>query len=566
MVLLYNSSIVHSEKERDTYMTSEYEQFKHELPAIFENLEEFYMVTHIDDQGSITYTNKLFLQTSKWTPKRVLGKTFWQLFPESVAGQDKAQSIWNHVKSGKSWTGTVEKTTRLGESYFVKMVAIPVNRDDEGLISIFLIELDMTKDVELREKLQKIAFIDYETGLMSRHNLETSVNESIAKKESFSFVYIKIDHFYTLKDLQSHESEKHIIKSFANRLKRFFKDNSIARVGVNEFVILTPFGDWYIEGFLEFLKLQPIYIANTALQLSVSGGIVRHPEDQKTYTHLLQAALAATKEVIENGGGKIATLSSSSHKKLNRKAVIERKLLIALNEQFLQVVYQPQIDVKTGDVILYEALIRWEDEELGSITPDELIPIAEESGLIHKIGAFVMQEAAQFATYLKNKGQPVIIAVNSSVREFSNPKLKNEIMAILQDASCPPSLIQLEITEKFAFKAEVESSILRQMKSLQTEGIQFSLDDFGTGYASFRYMQALPITRIKIDKFFIQSLTTHQQTQQLVAGMIQFGKSMGLDVIAEGVETEEQFNLLKEIGIDAVQGYYTGAPLSANEI
>lgn len=547
-------------------MISEYEQFKPELPNILESLEEFYMVTHMDEKGSITYTNKLFLQTSKWTPKRVLGKTLWQMFPQTESGQEQAQKIWLEIKNEKSWSGTVEKVTRLGEPYFVKLIAIPVKKTNEESIRTIFLELDITEDVELRKKLQKIAFIDYETGLMSRHNLETTVNKSIEKNESFSFVYIKIDHFYTLKDLQSHESEKEIIKSFANRLKRFFQDNSIARVGINEFVILTPFGDWYIEGFLEFLKLQPVYIANTALQLSVSGGIIRHPEDQKTYTHLMQAALTATKEVVDNGGGKIATLSAHSHKKLNRKAIIDRKLLTALNNNHLQVVYQPQIDINTGNVLLYEALVRWEDDELGSITPDELIPIAEENGLIHKIGAFVMTEAAQLAALWKTKGHAVNISVNSSVREFSNPKLKDEIMDILRDASCPASLIQLEITEKFAFKAEEESSILRQMKALQNEGIKFALDDFGTGYASFRYMQSLPITKIKIDKLFIQSLTTHLETQRLIEGMIQFGKSMGLSVIAEGVETEEQFNLLKELGVHAVQGYYTGSPVIATEI
>lgn len=547
-------------------MNSKYEKFKHELPTLFEALEDFYMITHIDDEGAITYTNKLFLQTSKWTPKRVLGKTLWQMFPKTAIGQEQAQDIWTYVKSGKSWSGTVEKITRLGESYFVKLVAIPVNFVDAEPMSIFLIELDVTQDVELREKLQKIAFIDFETGLMSRHNLETTVNESIAKNDSFSFVYIKIDHFYTLKDSQPPESEKQIVKSFANRLKRFFKDNAIARVGVNDFVILTPFGDWYVEGFLEFLKLQPIYIENTTLQVSVSGGIVRYPEDQKTYAHLMQAALAATKEVKDNGGGKIATLSTTSHKKLNRKALIDLKLLNALKENLLQVVYQPQVDIQSGKTLLYEALIRWKDLDLGTISPDELIPIAEENGLIHEIGAFVTKEAAQFAAHLKSKGQAVTIAINSSVREFSNPNLKDEMMAILEETNCPPSLIQLEITENFAFEAEVESSILRQMNALQAEGIQFALDDFGTGYASFRYMQALPITRIKIDKLFIQSITTHQQTQKLVEGMIQFAKSMDLDVIAEGVETEEQFNLLKDMQIDAVQGYYTGAPKSANEI
>lgn len=547
-------------------MKSEYEQFKPELPNLLAGLEQSYMVTHMDRDGSITYTNHLFLETSRWTPKRVLGKTLWQMFPDTPDGQEQAHTIWEMILSEQTFSGTVEKVTRLGEPYFVKMTAVPVVRADEGLISAVFFELNITEDVELREQLQQIAFIDYETGLMSRHNLETTVQKRIKELENFAFVYISIDHFYTLTESLSVETGKEIIQSFANRLKRFFHDSPIARVGVNEFVILTPFGDWYIEGFLDFLKQHPIYIDNTALQLFVSGGIVRYPEDQKTYTQLLNAALSATKAVSDEGGGKITTLSKASHIQLNRKSIIDRKLLTALNDNDLEVFYQPVLDLATGTIVQYEALVRWNDEELGAITPDELIPIAEENGLIHKIGTFVLTEAAQLAARWKDEGHELKVSVNSSVREFGNPKFKEDITGILKEASCPPSLIELEVTENFAFKAEEESSISNQMNQLQDEGIAFTLDDFGTGYASFRYMQTLPITKVKIDKLFIQSMTTHEQTRKLVEGMIQFGKSMGLYVVAEGVETKEQLDLLKSLNIDAAQGYYIGVPVTENKI
>lgn len=552
-------------KERTTFMISEYEKFKHELPFIFNSLEDYYMVTHLDNKGSITYTNKLFLENSKWTPKRVLGKTFWQMFPTSATGQKQAQTIWLTLMNGRSWSGTVEKMNRHEESYFVNMVALPIQREDI-VISVILIELDMTEDIELRERLKEIAFIDYETGLMSRYNLETTIHDLIKKKDHFSFVYIVIDHFYTLKDLQSYESEKEIVKAFANRLKRFFQDNDIARVGINEFVVLTPFGDWYVEGFLEFLKLQPIYINNNALQLSVSGGIIRYPEDQRSYNHLMKAAIAATQEVVANGGGKIATLSAKSHKQINRKSIIDLKLNDAIENNELQVVYQPQIDIETGKTILYEAFVRWHDKDLGTVTPEELIPIAEENGFIHKIGAYVLEDAAKLIASWKAQGKDLIIAVNSSVREFGNKHFAQNMLLTLEKYNCPASHLEIEITEKFAFKAEEERSIISQMAKLKNEGVRFTLDDFGTGYASFRYMQSLPIHKIKIDQVFTQSLTTHHQTQKLVEGMIQFGKSMDFTVVAEGVETKEQHHILTSIGIDAVQGYHLGEPVTSENI
>ncbi len=537
-----------------------------ELPDIMKSLEQFYMVNRTDSEGSIIFTNKNFLDISDWTPKRVLGRTLWQMFPDTEAGQKQAHTIWNCVASGKTWFGNAEKITRSGEPYFVNMVAIPFMNAEAKLSSVTFLELDITDDVHLREQLQQIAFIDYETGLMSRHKLEATVNESIKEEKHFSFVYITIDHYYMLKDLQSPESERELIRSFTNRLKRFFQDNPIARMGINDFVVLTPFGDWYVQGFLQFLEQQPIYIDNSALPLSVSGGIVRYPEDQQTYNHLIKAALVATKDVIDNGGRNIASLSAASHLGLNRRAIIDRKLLTALNHNNLQVVYQPQFDIATNEVNLYEALVRWQDDELGYIAPDELIPIAEENGLIHEIGAFVLEKAAKLATTWHEKGYPVSIAVNSSVREFTNYRMKDKITKILEETGCPASSIQLEITEKFAFQAEEEQSIILQMKELQDAGIKFALDDFGTGYASFRYMQSLPISKIKIDKLFIQSLLTNPKTQQLVEGMIRLGKSMELYVVAEGVETKEQFELLKTLGVDAVQGYYISAPMTADKI
>ncbi|MFC5604985.1 EAL domain-containing protein [Sporosarcina koreensis] len=538
-----------------------------ELPLVMDSLIEFLMVTRTDGEGLITYTNHNFLASSNWTPKRILGKSFWQMFSEDEHSQTQAHAIWNRVTNGKSWFGKVEKLTRHGEPYYVQMMAIPVLDAEGKLESCTFLELDITEEVELKEKLQQIAFIDFETGLMSRHKLETLVNEYIHEDRHFSFVYIAIDHYYTLKDLQSYDSESVLVQEFTNRLKRYFQGDPIARIGVSQFVVLTSFGDWFVQGFLEFLKEQPIYVENHSLPLSVSGGIVRFPEDQLSYSHLYKAALAATKNITEQGGGRIASLSAESHKVLNRRSLIDKKMLTALDHNSLQVVYQPQLDIVTGKVLVYEALVRWEDEEIGHIQPDELIPIAEENGLIHAIGAYVLEEAARLAVKLTANKPDIRISVNSSVREFGEAsQMKEKLMGILEKTKCPADKLELEITEKFAFQAEQEHAIIQQMKAFEETGIRFILDDFGTGYASFRYMQQLPISKVKIDKVFINSLLTMPKTRQLVEGMILFGKSMGLYVIAEGVETEEQFEALKEMGVDAVQGYYIGAPVKGNEI
>ncbi|VDG98290.1 Oxygen sensor protein DosP [Lysinibacillus sphaericus] len=547
-------------------MTISREQNDLGLPDIRRSLDHYYMVTRTDAEGLVISVNKNFLNVSNWTPKRILGKTIWQMFDESEQAQDAIHMIWEQLKEGKTWFGTAQKLKRSGETYYTNLLAVPSMTEDGMLESTMFLELDITEEVHLKERLEQIAFIDVETGLMSRHKLEVLVNEMIKEEKSFSFVYLSIDHYYTLKELQAGTAETELTQAFANRLKRYFQDNPIARVGGSQFVILTPFGDWYVQGFLEFLEQQPIYVGNEALPLSISGGIARYPEDQKSFVNLIEASAMTLEEVRHHGGGKIVSLSASSHKVLDRRSLINRKLLTALDHNALQVVYQPQYDIATEKISVYEALVRWEDDELGTVTPDELIPIAEANGLIANIGKYVLTEAAQLAVKLEEKEGNPHVSVNTSVREFSNNPMKDNILNILQETSCRPGQLELEITEKFAFQAEEEQSIIQQMKELQDAGVEFILDDFGTGYASFRYMQHLPISKVKIDKVYMNSLLTHPKTQQLVEGMIQFSKSMGLYTIAEGVEHKAQYDLLKTMGIDAVQGYYIGSPVPAETL
>ncbi|ARK25212.1 sensor domain-containing phosphodiesterase [Sporosarcina sp. P37] len=534
--------------------------------ALVDSLDKYQLVTHTDGEGLITYANQNYLNVSGWTPKRIIGKSFWQMFSDHPENQVIANSIWDRLLTGKAWSGKIEKMTRGGEPFFVNTLAVPNVSSTGELQSVFFLELDITEDIRLQEKLGDIAFIDVETGLMSRHKLEQVVNESIAAGTHFSFVYLTIDHYFTMKELQSQECETQLIQEFTNRLKRYFQDSPIARIDTNSFVVLTAFGDWYIQGFYDFLKQQPIYLSRNAQTLSISGGIVRFPEDQQTYMQLYTVAMTAAKDVISQGGGRIASLSAQSHKILNRRLEIDRKMLTALDRNSLHVAYQPQFDVASDQITCYEALVRWEDDELGVISPDELIPIAEENGLIEEIGAYVAEEAMIFATKWHVAGNDMSISINSSIRESLNPQWKDRLISILHDTGCPADKVYLEFTEKFALKAEEEQSVLAQMSELQSLGLQFTLDDFGSGYASLRYLQHLPISSVKFDRVFIDALLSNPKTQMLIEGLIQLSKKLNLYTIAEGVVNEQQFELLKEMGIDAMQGHFIGIPLPAEQI
>ena len=523
-----------------------------------------YMTIALDHEGFITSTNAAFLKTSQWTPKRVIGKTFWNLFPSNEESEKVTQAIWKTISNGTIWQGEVEKITKNGDSYWVFLTAIPITNGKK--FHFYLIEHDITKDKLLQIQLEKIAYIDNETGLKNVHRLEQVVGEMIAENKHFSFVYLSLDNFYTLKELHQNSIGETLIVDFTKRLKMYFQDSIMARVNENDFVILTPLPEWFTQGFLSYLQQNPIYNSSIALPVSISGGITRYPEDQKTFPELMKASLATIQQVREAGGGSIVSLSKSIHKALNRKSIVEKRLLLALDQENLKVLYQPQLDLKTGEITAVEAFVRWHDEEIGVVSPDELIPIAEETGLINNIGKFMLEKACEQAVKWKQMGINLKISINSSVREFRDKNMAKSILETLSRTGCPANLIQLEITEKFALEAEAETSIIKQMKQLENEGIVFILDDFGTGYASFRYIQLLPLQILKIDQMFTNSLLQSERQQRLVHGMIQLGKSMNLTVLAEGVETEEQSTLLEALGCDAIQGYYISKPIEAKEI
>lgn len=570
-VTLYTKPITMNEQEA-TYVlcvpTDEMRSIDAEqqhLSDLKNGIHQSFMTVTLDQDGFIIQTNQAFLKTSHWTPKRVIGKTFWQLFPSTEASEKVTQDIWKTVHGGQIWQGDVQKITKDEQLYWVHLTAIPLFGPTPEQNQYLLIERDITKDKSIQFQLEKIAYIDPETGMINVHRLAQIITEMIEEKRHFSFVYLSIDKFYTIKDLHHDLDDSSLVVEFTKRMKMYFQDSTMARINENEFVVITPLPEWFTQGFLTYLQQNPIYNGNVAVPLSISGGMTRYPEDQTTFSQLMKASLATIATVREAGGDRIVSLSKSSHAAINRKSIVERRLLQALDQKNLHVLYQPQLDIQSGTVTAVEALVRWDDEEIGVVSPDELIPIAEETGLINNIGSFMLERACEQAAAWKKAGHNIKVSINSSVREFRDKNMAKSILDTLERTGCPANLLQIEITEKFALEAEAENSIIKQMRTLENEGIIFALDDFGTGYGSFRYMQLLPISIVKIDQTFTSALKS-EKTQLLVNGMVQLGKSMNLRVVAEGVETEEQQQLLTSFGCDAVQGFYISKPVTSSEI
>ena len=536
-----------------------------ELESLRRGLNDSFMMLYFDEEFLITYANPLFLKLSKWTPKRILGKPIWQMFGDTEGDHKIIEEMMETLKAGEVWNGEAKKMKKDGELYWVELTAIPIVLAGAETYYIFL-EKDITEAKATQHHLEEIAFIDSVTGLENRHRLEQVVNEFIEERKHFSFVFFDIDRFYTLRDVSNSDTEKELLIEFTKRLRMYFSDSLITRTGLHEFALVTPLSQWFIEGFLAYLQQHPIYIHGTAIPLTVSGAVTRYPEDQQTFVHLMKASHATIKKIKERGGSAISALTADDHERLNRKALIERRLVHALDKKDLELLYQPQVNLKTGDVERVEALVRWQDMEAGIVTPDELIPIAEENGMIHEIGKFVLETVCRQLKDWGSRDISMNVSINSSIREFRDKDMARLFMEHLTINGCEANRLTVEITEKFALEAEAEHSIVRQMKQLHQKGVSFSLDDFGTGYASFRYMLLLPISSLKIDKDIIQSITQQEKIEKLVNGMIQFGKSLELQVVAEGVETKEQLELLRAMDCDSIQGYITGHPMTATQL
>lgn len=536
-----------------------------ELSHLRHGLDDSFMMTYFDQEFLVTYANPHFLKLSKWTPKRVLGKPVWQMFHDSEEDIEFVDSILESLKEGQVWNGEAKKATKDGETYWVDLTAIPMQLSEEDAYYIFL-EKDITETKHAQKHLEEIAFIDPITGLENRHRLEQAVAEHIKEGRHFSFLFLDIDRFYTLRDVSDTDTENELLIEFTKRLRMYFSDSLITRAGLHEFALITPLPNWFIEGFLPYLQQHPIYIGGTAVPLTVSGAITKYPEDQQSFVHLIKASYATIKKVKDRGGSAISTLTADDHERLNRKALIEKRLVHALDRKNLQLLYQPQVNLSTGNVESVEALVRWNDDEIGVVTPDELIPIAEENGMIHEIGSFVLETACAQLKDWKAKGIDLRISINSSIREFRDKDMASMLIEQMKANNCDPHSLMIEITEKFALEAEAERPIMQQMNRLNQQGVQFALDDFGTGYASFRYMLLLPISSLKIDRTIIQSITKQEKMQKMIKGMIQFGKSLDFQVTAEGVETNEQLELLRAMDCNSIQGYIISHPMNAQEL
>ena len=295
-----------------------------------------------------------------------------------------------------------------------------------------------------------------------------------------------------------------------------------------------------------------------SVQRAKSSGIAGPGHDAET---LIKFARAAMLEARSRGGDSIFLADPGLQERAAQRHQIESALLRGLREDEFRVVFQPQFEVATGKLVRFEALCRWTSKELGPIPPDRFIPIAEQTGLIMEIGKRVMQEALKQASVWTQSGRRVGVAVNISPMQFMRPDFTEIVTEVLANSKFPPALLELEITEGI-FIRDLNLAVAR-IKELQRLGLSVALDDFGTGYSSLSYLQRMPINAVKLDRSFVSDLTTDPATVSMVRSVLSMASALNLRVVTEGVETEEQLDVLRSLGCDEAQGYLLGRPESS---
>ncbi|NEU74091.1 EAL domain-containing protein [Hassallia byssoidea VB512170] len=434
---------------------------------------------------------------------------------------------------------------------------------------------DVTAHKLAEAKIRHQALHDLLTDLPNRVLFNERLSESLAqareKKEKLAVCFLDLDRFKTINDTLGHALGDKLLQSVAQRLTKYLRSSDfIARWGGDEFTLLFPeINDakeaaYIVQHILAALKPE-FDIENHHLHISASIGIALYPMHGEDGETLIKNADAALSRVKSQGRNNYQFYHSAINSQASELLSLENSLHYALEREEFIVYYQPQINISTGEIIKMEALLRWQHPKLGLIYPEKFIPLAEETGLIVTIGEWVLKTAcAQNKAWQDTLGLPSLsIAVNLSARQFQQSNLVKLVTQILLETQLNPKYLELEITESIAMhNAEFTKAILNEINNM---GVYISIDDFGTGYCSFNYLKKFPIHALKIDKSFVRDLTKNSNDAAIITAIIALAHGLNLAVVGEGVETEEQRNLLRILECELMQGYFFSRPVLAED-
>lgn len=545
-----------------------------ELAAmVFRNTSEAILITDIDN--NIMSANPSFTRITGYSLNEVIGKNPNIL---SSGRHDRAfyQAMWEEIETSGQWVGEIWNRRKTGEVYPERLSINTIQNPDGTVHRRIAIFNDITDRNAALEKIEQLAFYDQLTKLPNRKlfhdRLDQEIRKSHRDKSMVALLYIDLDHFKEVNDSLGHHAGDLLLVEAAKRIKKSVRDyDTLSRLGGDEFtVILSELnGSSDIERIAQCIidcLSEPFQLQEHEAFVSASIGIALYPDDAITPAHLVKSADRAMYAAKDYGRNRFHFFTHALQAASELRSRLAGDLHHALRSNQFEVYYQPIIDLETGDICKAEALLRWKHPEHGFISPAAFIPIAEDTGTIHEIGDWVFMQAAQQVKHWQSiKGQPFQISVNKSPAQFIGEKNNHRHwIEKLRELELSGNSIVVEITE--GLLVSEDTKVTDKFLNFRDVGIEIAIDDFGTGYSSLSYLKKFDIDYLKIDQSFIKNLVQGSADFALCEAIVVMAHKLGLKVIAEGVETVEQRELLKQIGCGYGQGYLFSRPVPAEEL
>lgn len=542
----------------------------HKLMQAVEQSPNSIVIT--DLEANIEYANPAFMQVTGYTLQEVIGQNP-RILHSGKTPRERYDEMWSQLIQGKNWKGEFINCRKDGTEY-TELVSISPVRQADGTISNYLaIKEDVTQKKQMELQIEKIEHFDLLTDLpnsaLLRNRAEFALSYSQRQQQKMAVMFLDIDNFNHINNSHGRSAGDEILIQLALRLRKNLRDEDTAsRVSSDEFILVFPAQSdnsaLHLAEKLLQLTAQPFYIETEELLVTCSIGIAMYPDDGNDFETLSKNAEVAMHRAKNDGRNTIRFFKAEMQEHLSRSLLLGNALRYAVERNQLQLHYQPQVRLSDQQIIGAEALLRWHHPELGPISPAEFIPIAENSGQIVSIGEWVLRSAVrQLKHWLDNGLPPMLMAVNLSAVQFKHFNLTRMVSNILEEEQLPARYLELELTESVTMSNP--QGAIEIMNQLYEQGVRMSIDDFGTGYSSLSYLKQFKIYKLKIDQSFVRNINNDAHDKSIVTTIISMANNLGFTTIAEGVETEQQLEILRQLGCDEMQGYFYSKPLAASE-
>ncbi|MCP1144318.1 EAL domain-containing protein [Lysinibacillus endophyticus] len=538
---------------------------------IFENVYEGIMVT--DAEKNIIIVNPAFEIVTGYKFKEVVGKNP-TLLQSGVHDRSFYLNMWKSLADHDIWQGEIWNRRKTGEIYPEWLTILKIKDENGNVTNYCGIFTDLSERKTVENELKKRALTDSLTDVNNRFAFLEKMNTLLLESSNtvqHAVFFLDLDRFKQVNDTLGHSIGDLLLVEVAKRIKRLLKHKDIiARYGGDEFVItLTNIhhpreAAKFAEEVIREVE-QPIMINNQELFVSTSIGISIYPHDGVTTEELVNRADKAMYFSKQNGRNRFSFYFEELNTDNERLIALDTEIRKAIEHRDFELYYQPKVDSKKNKIIGVEALVRWKNEKLGFVSPGEFIPYAEETGLIIPISEIILEKACEELAVLRMAGYSnLTISINISSIHFQQQNFLESIQRILEKYNTSAQNFEIEVTERTVMNSEEET--IRKLVRLKQLGFKLSIDDFGTGYSSLSYLVRFPLDYLKIDRSFIHHIVTLDDKQAVVDAIIQMAHRLKMEVIAEGVESIQQINILRDMGCDYIQGYFYSKPIPMDEL